>query len=46
MGAGSCRVEITGPNRHRAGERFRKFDLVMLAITINMNDGAFAAFRQ
>jgi hypothetical protein len=39
-------MDVVAPKRDRARERLRKLDLVMLAVTINMNDGPFAAFGQ
>lgn len=34
------------PKRDRAREGVRKLDLVMLTVTINVNDGPFTAFGQ
>jgi hypothetical protein len=43
---GSFATDVFAPKRDRAGEGVRKLDLVMLAITINVNDGPFTAFGQ
>jgi hypothetical protein len=39
-------MDVVAPQRDRARERLRKLDLVMLAVTINVNDGPFTAFGQ
>jgi hypothetical protein len=39
-------MDVGAPKRDRAGEGLRKLDLVMLAVTINVNDGPFTAFGQ
>ena len=45
MGAGSCRLDIVGRNCERAAKRLGELDLVMLAIAIDVNHRAPAAFR-
>jgi len=37
---------VVAPKRDRAREGLRKLDLVMLAVTINVNDSPFTAFGQ
>src|SRR5215467_13318364 len=39
-------MDVGAPERDRASEGLRKLDLVMLAVTINVNDCPFAAFGQ
>ncbi len=39
-------MDVVAPKRDRARERLRKLDLVMLAVTINVNNGPFAALGQ
>jgi hypothetical protein len=39
-------MDVVAPKRYRARERLRKLDLVMLAVTINVNDGPFTTLRQ
>jgi hypothetical protein len=39
-------MDVGAPKRDRAGEGLRKLDLVMLAVTINVNDGPFTTFGQ
>ena len=39
-------MDVVTPKRDRAREGLRKLDLVMLAATINVNYGSFAAFGQ
>jgi hypothetical protein len=39
-------MDVAAPKRDRAGERLRKLDLVVLAVTINVNYCPFAAFGQ
>ena len=43
---GSFGTDVVAPKRYRAGEGVRKLDLIMLAVTINVNDGPFTALRQ
>jgi hypothetical protein len=46
LAAGSSGMDVVAPKRYRARERLRKLDLVMLAVTINVNDGPFTALGQ
>jgi hypothetical protein len=39
-------MDVGAPERDRASEGLRKLDLVMLAVTINVNDCPFTAFGQ
>jgi hypothetical protein len=39
-------MDVAAPKRYRAREGLRKLDLVMLAVTINVNDGPFTALGQ
>jgi hypothetical protein len=39
-------MDVVAPKRDRARERLRELDLVMLAVTINVNDGPFTALGQ
>jgi hypothetical protein len=39
-------MEFVAPQRDRAREGLRKLYLVMLAVTINVNDSPFSAFGQ
>ena len=39
-------IDIVAPKRDRAKKGLRKLDLVMLAVTINVNDGPFTPFGQ
>ena len=39
-------MDVVAPKRDRAGEGLRKLDLVMLAVTINVNDSPFNACGQ
>ena len=43
---GSFGTDVVALKRDRAGGRVRKLDLVMLAVTINVNHGPFTAFGQ
>ena len=43
---GSFGTDFVAPKRDRAREGVRKLDLVMLAVTINVNDGPFTVFGQ
>ena len=46
LAVGSFGMDVVAPERDRAREGLRKLDLVMLAVTINVNDCPFTAFRQ
>jgi hypothetical protein len=46
MAVGSFGMDVVAPKRDRAREGLRELDLVMLAVTINVNDGPFSAFGQ
>jgi hypothetical protein len=39
-------MDVVAPKRDRAREGLRKLDLVMLAVTINVNDSPFSACGQ
>jgi hypothetical protein len=39
-------MDVVAPQRGRAREGLRKLDLVMLAVTINVNDSPFTALGQ
>jgi hypothetical protein len=39
-------MDVVAPKRDRVREGLRKFYLVMLAVTINVNDSPFSAFGQ
>jgi len=39
-------MDVVTPKRDRAREGLRKLDLVMLAVTINVNDSPFTALGQ
>jgi hypothetical protein len=43
---GSFGTDVVSPKRYRAREGVRKLDLIMLAVTVNVNDGPFTALRQ
>ena len=46
LAVGSFGMDVVAPQRDRAREGLRKLDLVMLAVTINVNDSPFSAFGQ
>ena len=46
LAVGSFGIDVVSPKCDRAREGPRKLDLVMLAVTINVNDGPFTAFGQ
>jgi hypothetical protein len=46
LAVGSFGTDVVAPKRDRAREGVRKLDLVMFAVTINVNDGPFTALRQ
>ena len=46
LAVGSFAINVSAPKRERASERLHKLDLVMLAVTINVNDCPFTALRQ
>ena len=46
LAVGSFGIDVFAPKRDRAREGLRKLDLVMRAVTINVNDCPFAALRQ
>ena len=46
LAVGSFGMDVVAPKRDRAREGLRKLDLVMLAVTINVNDSPFTAFGQ
>ena len=46
LAVGSFAINVSAPKRERASERLHKLDLVMLAVTINVNDGPFTPFGQ
>jgi hypothetical protein len=39
-------MDVVAPKRDRAREGLHELDFVMLAVTINVNDGPFTALRQ
>jgi hypothetical protein len=39
-------MDVVAPQRDRAREGLRKLDLVVLAVTINVNDSPFPTFGQ
>jgi hypothetical protein len=43
---GSFGMDVVAPQRDRAREGLRKLDLVIFAVTINVNDSLFTAFGQ
>ncbi len=46
LAVGSFGTNVVAPKRDRAREGLRELDLVMLVVTINVNDGPFTALRQ
>jgi hypothetical protein len=46
LAVGSSGMDVAAPKRDRAGERLCELDLVMLAVTINVNDRPLTALRQ
>ena len=46
LAVGSSGTEVVAPQRDRAREGLRKLDLVMVAVTISVNDGPFTTFGQ
>ena len=46
LAVGSSGTEVVAPQRDRAREGLRKLDLVVLAVTINVNDSPFTALGQ
>src|SRR5436190_22979009 len=46
LAIGSFGMDVVAPQRDRAREGLRKLDLVMLAVTINVNDSPFTACGQ
>jgi len=43
---GSFEIDVVALKHDRARQGLRKLDLVMLAVTINVNDGPFGVFGQ